>query len=219
MINHEQMQLALRTHALTLSVVDTGSVSLSATSTGYARASGSFVTDGFKPGMELTGSGFTNAENNAAKVLTAVTATALTCSGTVTEAAGTRSLTVGLPADRAWENIAFEPTPGSPYVVEQYVPGASRQLSVGPLGTLQADVIYVLQVYTPADLGIGAPSKYADALITLFAPRVALTLTNGDKVRVRTDTGPFRGQLLQREPGWATVPVSFPMRAFTANSN
>ena len=85
MISNSAVLLALRNRALSLVVATTGSVSLSATATGYARAAGSFVTDGFKVGMDLTATGFTTPGNNGAHVLMAVTALTLSCLGCVAE--------------------------------------------------------------------------------------------------------------------------------------
>jgi hypothetical protein len=76
----------------------TGATSLSATATGYARAAGSFVTNGFRVGQTITASGFTNAANNGRAVITAVTATALTVTktgGTVAEAAAANRTITG----------------------------------------------------------------------------------------------------------------------------
>jgi hypothetical protein len=70
----------------------TGSQTLSATATGYARATGSFVTNGFAIGDEITASGFATAANNGRSVVTAVTATTIDVTktgGTVAEAAAT----------------------------------------------------------------------------------------------------------------------------------
>lgn len=64
---------------------------LSATATGYARATGSFLTDGFAPGMQITAAGFTTAANNGRSTVVAVTATSLDvtkATPTVVEAAG-----------------------------------------------------------------------------------------------------------------------------------
>ena len=217
-LSYQQMQTALRTKLLTLEVCTTGSVSLSATATGYARTSGSFLSDGFMVGMEVTGTGFTTAANNAAKTLTGVTALTLTCSGTVAEtAAAARTIKVVLPATRGWENIEVTPTTGEPYVVEQLLPGGTTQFSAGVGGWMEAQLLYSVQVHVPQKVGIGAANGYADALITLFTPRTAMTLTNGDTLRVRADTGPYRGQLLSRDPGWATVPVTVPLRLYTTN--
>jgi hypothetical protein len=218
-VSHEQMQQAMRDRALTLSVVTTGATSLSATATGYARAAGSFVTDGFRVGMELTGTSFSFAANNAAKAITAVSALTLTCAGCVVEGAGTRTLTVGLPETREWENLPAKPIQGRPYVREQYLPGPMRQVTLGPLGEVEVEPLYVLQVFAPTNTGFLAAAKYADALLAHFAPRTALALTSGDVVTVRTNPAPFRGQLLQDVPGWAVVPVTIPFRCRTPTTS
>ena len=76
-------------------------------------------------------------------VITALTATAMTCAGTVSESAGAgKTLSVGLPSRRAWENVAFAPEPGAPYVEEQFVPGPTTMPGVGPGGTLEMLPLY-----------------------------------------------------------------------------
>lgn len=210
------MQLALRARALTLSVATTGVLSLSATSTGYARAAGSFQTDGFWPGMELVPAGFVT---NTARVITAVAPLAITVSGAVPVegAAGGRSLTVGLPSSRAWENIAFQPTAGVPWVEEQFIPGPTSQVTLGPNGELEVTPMYALYVNLPAETGLTV-KRYVNALRALFAPRTAITLANGDVLRVRSDTGPYAGQLQQSQPGFAVQPLTIPLRLRTTNS-
>jgi hypothetical protein len=56
---------------------------VTATAGGYARSSGSFVSDCFFVGGTVTASGFTIAANNGTSVITAMTATTLTVSKTV----------------------------------------------------------------------------------------------------------------------------------------
>lgn len=230
MISEVAMQLALRTKAMTLAVATTGSISMSATATGYARAAGSFVTDGFWPGMEVTVAGFAN---NGPAVITEVAALtikarrviATTANGVTTyalaappveAAAAGRSLTAGLPSHRAWENKTFEPTAGIPWVREEFVPGPTAQVTLGPLGDLEATPMYALYVNVPADSGLTA-KRYVDTLRVLFAPRTAIPLTNGDVLRVRSDTGPYAGQLQQSQPGFAVQPLTIPLRIRTAN--
>lgn len=215
MIDNLAYQLALRSRALTLSVATTGVVTLSATATGYARTVGSFYTDGFWPGMELVPAGFAT---NTPRVITGVTALTITVSGAVTAevAAGGRSLTVGLPSNRAWENVALTPTTGVPYVEEQYLPGPVAQVTLGPLGELEALPQYVLLFHLPSSTGLTV-IRYTDALLRLFAPRTAITLANGDVVRVRSDVGPSVGQLQQSQPGFAVKPIAIPLRVRTAN--
>ena len=224
MFNHNDALLALRAKLLTLSVLTTGSTSLAAISTGFTRASGSFVTDGFAVGMEVTPAGFVD---NTRRVVTNVAALTLTVSGTVTaeSAAGSRSLTVALPSVRVWENA--EPknaagatvtlVPGTPYITEQYLPGPTERITLGPLGELEAMPVYIPTVYVPSNVGRMAAAKYADALVTLFAPETAITLS-GSSLRVRSRPGPFPGQLLQLETGFAGIAVTVPLRYRTPNS-
>ena len=215
MIDHHAAQKALRVKLLTLEVATTGSVQISATSTGYERATGSFLTDGFMPGMEVSGTGFGVTANNAAKTISSVTALTITCPNTSVEAVGARTLTVGLPATRAWENINIEPTRGSTWVEEEYIPGPMTKATLGPLGQLEALPLYVIKVYVPSGVGVDAARAYSDALLTLFAPSTSITTG----ATVRGDVAPFVGQLFQDvPPGFAVVPVSVPVRLRTANS-
>jgi hypothetical protein len=215
-VNHNALRLACRSHLLTLEVCTTGSTTLAATTTGYTRDSGSFVTDGFKPGMEVTPSGFVVTTPG---TITAVSALALTIKdGRTTESgASGRTLTVGLPARRVWENTESQPVTGEPYVVEQYLPGPGRKITLGPLGQIEVLPQYVVQVYVPANQGTGAADGYADAILEHFAPETSITVNNAT-LRVRTDVIPFRGQLLQSAPGHAVVPVNIPMRLRVANT-
>jgi hypothetical protein len=168
--------------------------------------------------MEVSGSGFAASANNAVKTITAVSALAITCSGTTTEAAGTRTLTVALPGDRAWEGLEFEPTQGDPWVDEQYLPGPMRRETLGATAQLEVLPQYVLRVYVPAGKGADAARLYADKLLTLFAPSTVMTLASGDTLRVRGDLAPYAGQLIQTGPGWSVIPVTVPLRMRTTNS-
>lgn len=230
MLDEIAMQLALRSKLLTLSVATTGTISLAATTTGYTRTTGSFVTDGLYPGMEITPAGFTN--NNPA-VITEVSALTVTAKRIVTTvvngvptyslaaitaeaAADGRSLTVGLPSNRAWENIAFQPTAGVPWVREEFVPGPTQQVTIGPFGELEDTPMYAIYVNVAAETGLTA-KRYVTAIRRLFAPRTQIALASGDTVRVRADTGPYAGQLLQSTPGFAVQPITIPLRLRTPN--
>jgi hypothetical protein len=215
-ISHTALQLALRARLLTLSLATTGSVSLSATATGYARTTGSFYADGFWPGQELATAGFAS---NGTRVITQVTPTMLTVSSPITPeaAAAGRTLSVGLPSSRAWENVTFTPVTGVPWVEEQYIPGPTVQSTMGPNGLLIAEPMVAVLTHCASDTGLTA-ARYADAVLTLFAPRQSIPLTNGDVLRVRGDVGPFVGQLQQSQPGFAVKPVTIPCRVYTPNS-
>lgn len=235
MIAHLDYQLAIRARAVTLSVATTGAIAMSATATGFTRSTGSFHTDGFWPGMEFTTSGFTKTANNGTGIITAVSplsiavsmftvsygaggARTITRAATVAEAsAAGRTLAVGMPSLRAWENVAFSPEPGLPFVEEQYVPGPAEQVTIGPNGDIEVRPMVAFLINLAANTGITA-NRYADALVQLFAPRTAMPLANGDVLRVRADAGPTPGQLQQNGPGFAVKPVRIFFRLRTANS-
>lgn len=225
MIDHDAYHLALRARALTLSVCTTGSIALAATSTGYTRSTGSFVTDGFAVGMLLTASGFTKAANNGLKAITAVTATAIACAGCSAEASASgRTLAVGLPlsdgdVEAGWENVEFTPTTGRAWVEEQYIPGpAPRKVEIGTDGEVELRPMYQVRVHVPENTGRTAAGRYVDALCNHFAHPYYATLDSGDVLRARTDVMPFRGQLLPSRPGFVSVPVTFPFWIRTTTS-
>lgn len=217
MIDYEEVQLAARQHALGTIVADTGAIEMAATSQGFTRAAGSFLVDGLRSGMEIQASGW--GSNDGVYVAAEVTASLVAVEGlTPASAAPGRSLIVGLPTARAFENVAFEPPDGAPWMHEQFIPGPTGQISVGPNGWIRGEPQYALHVYALVDWGVGAAARYADALLRRFTPRTAISLPGGGTLRVRTDVGPFRGQLLPRRPGWATIPVTIPMRLYATNS-
>lgn len=218
MIDHYDYQMAVRQRLLTLSLATTGSISLAATTTGYTRSSGSFLTDGFVIGMEVSATGFGQAVNNEPKTITAVTATTIECAGNVTEsAAAGRVLNVSLPALRGWDNIPVTPVSGRPYVVEQYLPGGTQRETLGTFGELEVFPMYVVTFFGVANVGLAAVANYADAVLALFPPATVITASNGDVLRVRGEPGPFRGQLMQYQPGWCMVTVTIPLRGRTTN--
>lgn len=224
MIRHRLVRLACRTRLLTLEVATTGTTSLAATETGYSRAAGSFLDDGFVVGMEAVPAGFAFA---VADVITGVEALTLTTrlGGTVEAAAGGRSLTVGLPTLRFWENAVpsndagerLSAVQGVPYIEEDYLPGALSQPGMTAAGFLDATPLYVLRLYGPLDVGADALAATADAILALFRPGTRMTLTNGHVAEVRGDVAPAPSQLL-RVAGWAVLPVTIPLRLQPVNT-
>lgn len=216
MVQHTLIRHAARARLKTLSVCTTGSTTLSATATGYARASGSFLTDGFCAGMEVAPDGFTQ---TAVGLITAVSALTLTISGgrTVQAAGSGRTLAVGLPTLRGWENIAIDPAAEVPYVLEQYLPGGSSKQTLGSLGEVEAVPVYAAQFHAMHNVGADALSRYADAVCAHFAVGTTLTLTNGDIARVRGDVGPAVSPLFI-DGDRASVTVSVSLRLRSPNS-
>jgi hypothetical protein len=216
MLSHLACVEALRTQLLTLSVCTTGSATLSATATGYARTTGSFLTDGFAVGMEITPTGFAA---NTVAVLTGVTALTLTTAARAVEvAAAGRTIACLLPAGRAWENVAYTPTTNRPWVEEDYLPGPAQQIPLGSLGDVETLPQYVVKVYGVPGTGLAALHRYGDAILNLFPPRTALTLSTGDVLRVRINPAPYRGQLVQDTAGFAVTVVTIPCAVRSANT-
>jgi hypothetical protein len=215
MLDTTAAQLALRNHALTVTVATTGTTSLAATATGYTRAAGSFVADGFKVGMEVLAAGFATAGNNGYKVVTAVTAGTLTVTSATTmateAAGGNESIVCGFPEGRAWENTDFTPTSGRVYVEEDFIPATTEHFAGSYTnGVTRETGLYVLKWYGLSGSGIGAIRACTDALKDLFTPGTALT-AGSHAVKVRGDVGPWVGELLPLEGGRtvATLTVSW----------
>lgn len=190
-----------------------------ATATGYSRQIGSFLTEGFAPGMEITPLGYAS---NPVDTLTDVSALTLTTKSprTVESALAGRGFSVGLPLARAWENKkppADPPVQGVPFVKEQYIPGPpAQQVTVGPFGDVELMPMYALHIHVPNNCGFEAASAYADAIMRLFTPRTAMAV-GSEFLRVHA-RGPFRGQLLNSAPGFAVVPITAPLYIRTPNS-
>ena len=69
----------------------------------------------------------------------------------------------------------------------------------------------------PQNTGALVAQKYADALVTLFAPGTSMAV-GSDNLRVSGQPAPFPGPLLNDEDGWAGMLVTIPLRLRTANS-
>lgn len=219
MIDNELNVLSFRTRARTLSVCTTGTMSLAATTTGYTRSSGSFLTDGFAPGMELTPLGFVD---NTASTIVSVTALAIVVNDArgIEADAGSRSLTVGLPTLRANMNIGGnKPVQGSSWVEENYVPGTSTLLA-GPAqgGLVEETGLSVWRFYVPDNTGFLGITRIVDAFMALFTPGTTMALSDGTTIRVRTDATVKRSQILFDGYGWAVCTVTIPYLAYTNNT-
>lgn len=215
MLNHAAAVLALRAQLATLSIASTGSTNLAATTTGYTRPAGSFVTEGFAKGMEITPTGFAS---NPVDTITEVSALELktTNARTAEAVAGGRTIAAKLPPIQAWENLQATPLTARWYIEEEYLPGPSNL--IGTSRFLEVFPTYIVKLYGLSNTGITALYRASDAILALFPPRLALTLSTGDVLRVRTNPAPSRGQLIPLAAGRAAIVNTIPLRAETANS-
>jgi hypothetical protein len=223
-MTHREIQDALRLKLAELVVCTTGAITLSATTTGYVRTTGSFLTDGFAAGMEVTPSGFTSNPVDTIQSVTALTMTMVTARTAQATGAG-RTLSVSLPSRMALENETLEPEPLHPYLEEQYLPGPSTNPTFGgPNSLVVLEPMYAPRIFVPRNTGKDAASRYADAMLALFCPKTPITLPTGtasDALAVRggpNEPGPFRSQLLMNAKGThATIAATVPLRCLTTN--
>jgi hypothetical protein len=217
MINHVDLHLALRTRLLDVVVCTTGSATIAATPSGFSRTSGSFLTDGFRVGMEIQPFGFTTAEP---AVVSAVTATMLTVTGTRVPqgAASGRRVDAVLPSRRAWENMEFRPEPGWPYLEEDFVPGTSELRSASANGGLLEDTgLYVLRCVGLQGTGSLAIRAMVAAMQARYAPGLALLVAAG-AAYVRGDVAPTSSAIRRLDGGWAVCTLTVPWRAYARNA-
>jgi len=223
MISNSAAHIALRNRARSLVVATTGSMSLAQTTTGFSRASGSFVTDGFVAGMELVPAGFSTI---VVGIITDVQALTMAVTGTraAIAAAGSRSLTVGLPTLRAFENQIFTPDPLRPYVVEEYSPSTSEMVGYPDAGsTIKETGDYFLTWHgltaagaITGGFGAAALRQCVDALKLLFAPGTIL-VAGAHTVRVRRNPAPQTGQIIPLATG-AALQLKVPWWALSPNT-
>lgn len=220
-LNHGKAILACRALLDTLEVC-TVTDSISATTTGYARASGSFVTDGFRVGMEITPTSFTSTDNQVIKSINTA-GNQITIDGAITaDAAATRTLTAGLPEYRAYRNMEFKPSQaaGRPYTEEGWIRGVKNVTGVGAGGTMIHEPTYVIKHYGLSGKGDAAMDAFTDAVMLLFKPLTTITMSDGTVLRVAERPGPEASEITNPpdKPGRALVTIRIPLWAQTQNA-
>lgn len=219
MIDLEATKLALRNRARALLVATTGAVSLSATATGFARTTGSFVTDGFAEGEEFVAAGFGIAGNNGPRVVANVQPLLVTTTvaPAVEAAAGGRSLVAGLPLIRSWENKKAEKVAGRPYIDENFVPATQQLRGMAQSGVVEETGLYVITWFGLENFDTGGINRPMNALKALFAPGTVV-LAGSVRIRIRGDVAPQGGQIIPQGNGWAACQLRIPWRAESLNA-
>ena len=122
-----------------------------------------------------------------------------------------------LPAAREYENVAFTPPAGAPYVEEDYVPATSELRGLVKAGTVEDTAMYVLRWYGIAGQGTSAMNTGVQAILALFRPGDRFTATDGTVIRVRGDVAPTRSQIINAPDGRPVATVTIPIRVFHQN--
>jgi len=218
--NDNDIVLAARALLKTLVVVSTGSVTLSATPTGFKRTVGSFVDDGFHIGMEVSSAGFTT---NSVSVIKDVSDTEIVIADarTAQGAGAGRTLTVGLPAARRWDgNMDFTPPDAAPFIEEEYVPQPPKLRGMTEEGVVEVMGLYIIRWYGLLNTAAEPLRLASSALKGLFRTGfVSLALPNNEWLRVREDMLPFTSQIIPAPDTKRPVfTFTAPLRVFTFNS-
>lgn len=182
---HANLRAAFRTRLLTLTDIDhSPGVSVTQANGVFTRASGSWITAGFAPGMEVQAQGFTGNPFGVVETVSAL-ALKLNISGTQTVAGGGRFV-VALPQGRAWEGFDFLPTDGKPYVSESFRAVQSSGLTLGNYngpGTVRHTIEAGATFFYPKNKGTLAIERMAGAMMALFR-RGSTLLRDGDGVTI-----------------------------------
>ena len=167
---------------------------------------GSFVVDGLYAGMEILPTGF--AANTVDTIVSVTARTIITTAARTAEASASgRTLAVGLPAMRAWENApgTFTPITGRIYVTDEYSPSTHSMITF-PVknGHAEETGMYVLKFYGITGTEI---QKYTDKLALLYTPGTSLS-AGANSVKIRTDVSTTPGELIPQPGGWTVGMVT-----------
>jgi hypothetical protein len=214
-IDQTAATLALRNRALSLVVATTGSQTLSATANGYARSSGSFLTDGFADGMEFVPAGFSDVTPKvieSVSALSIVTTTATTAQG----ASAGRSLTVGFPATQGLDNRRVKPISGEPYTEEEFVPGGHSLM-----GTTSGYEQRRRTLPGSSTTARGEGRRWHQEVVRCAEGSLRSGHQSGrwlEHSPLRTDVSVKSGQILPQGNGWAVCTVTVPWWALSNNA-
>lgn len=112
----------------------------------------------------------------------------------------------------AWENVAFTPVKGSPYIKPALLPGEPSQAECGEAAQNMHPGVYQISIYAPAGGGSGEIGTLRDSLLDHFKRG---TVLNYMGVSV-TITRAFPGPVIQ-ETDWQHVPLSIYFRVYAPN--
>jgi hypothetical protein len=207
---HPSLRAAFRERLLTVVDVDASPGSVTASGGVYARASGSWITDGFRIGQEVQVTGVGSGTVVRVKSLTAST---LTTTGTATGSGASPRFLVGLPQGRAWEGQGvYRPTLGQPYISEAYVPANAARITQGSGAspTIQHDINANVTLFYPASEGTEAIERMAGAIQAHFMPKTKLTR---DTIGARVMD--VRRSPVMMDGDWLSIGVTVQLLAFT----
>ena len=198
---------AVRSGLLSLSFAQAGIVPMPGEGNTYTRANGGSFTDddGFKLGMEVVVVPEAGAEVAILGSVKEVSAMELMIDPYVVTVQEVKDLLsdydktealirAQLPFLRNWTNIRIKTNPGKQWHIEEdFIPGPSRNITVGSPAETEHYPMYVLRLFAIPDIGHEAMFFVADQIMAQFKPRKSIGNINGRSITVRSDPAPFRG--------------------------
>lgn len=210
------IRAAARTHLLAMpAFATTGTLTnVSVSGSTYTRASGSFITNGFRAGDEIVASGFANATNNGRALIVNVTATTIVVDRALSSAAAGASVTIaaGLWQGQSWEGRAYAPVTGVPYISESLRAIWSQVRAIGRGGTIGHRLDLVLRLNYPAGIGTVGIERQAGAIRQHFEPGVQMTYGSHKATVLQVER-----TSLDHGTAWTTCLVSALLSAYTAS--
>ena len=114
----------------------------------------------------------------------------------------------GLPADRAWENVSFDPAGVSAYVEEHYMPATQAVRTLPqPGGVVDEYAVYQISLRYPLNQGTDAADVMTGAIMATFRPGTSI-IENGSTTKVRR----VEAAQGRRDGAFWHVPVSVYLR-------
>lgn len=116
----------------------------------------------------------------------------------------------GLPAQRHWEGLAFDPERGVPFMAEVLRPIGSAVRGMGSSAAIAHTIVASFTLNYPAGQGTTAIEQAASALMDGFRPGASVVYGGQSALITQVERSPLR-----QEPDWLQTTVSATLIAYT----
>lgn len=116
------------------------------------------------------------------------------------------------------ENFEYTPSEGREYLATYFLPGSKTQITLGEPIKLRVTGVFQIDVYTPANIGIGKMREITEALTVKFKKGTAInhTTDNGDIVVDITNILVQAG--ISEDPAWYRKVINVSFRSDILNN-
>jgi hypothetical protein len=112
----------------------------------------------------------------------------------------------------AWENVAFSPVTGVPYLRPFLLPGEPFQAELGTAGCNRHTGIYQISVYSPAGAGVLSLNTLVASIVDHFKRGTTLTYSTTTLTIQKAYPGP-----MMQETDWVHVPITIQYSLLASN--